>query len=103
MFQFDSPGSPASPQSNLAWNGLTALWRRLSPLARRKAGAKILEHLETLPLTTQSSVALIRLHDETLLLGITPHNITLLAKAPHGFDTNRAAEPMAAEGKPEHR
>jgi flagellar biogenesis protein FliO len=34
-----------------------------------------------MPLTAQSSLALVRLHDETLLLGITPQNITLLAKA----------------------
>ena len=33
-----------------------------------------------MPLTAQSSLAVVRLHDETLLLGITPQSITLLAK-----------------------
>jgi flagellar biogenesis protein FliO len=39
-----------------------------------------LEHLGSLPLTAQSSLALVRLQDETLLLGITPQTITLLTK-----------------------
>ena len=33
-----------------------------------------------MPLTAQSSLAVVRLHNETLLLGITPQSITLLAK-----------------------
>jgi flagellar biogenesis protein FliO len=39
-----------------------------------------LEHLVTLPLTAQVSLALVRLHDETLLLGITAQSVTLLTR-----------------------
>jgi len=57
---------------------------------RRAVGA--LEHLGSLPLTAQSSLALVRLHDETLLLGITPQNIRVLAKRPDGALTAAAQE-----------
>lgn len=34
-----------------------------------------------MPLTAQASLALVRLNGETLLLGVTAKNITLLAKS----------------------
>jgi len=58
-----------------------ALWRRLwQALSRRSATRGALEHLGSLPLTAQSSLALVRLNKETLLLGISPQGITLLTK-----------------------
>lgn len=61
--------------------GLCALFRRIVPgLGRRSAFGGALEHLGSLPLTAHSSLALVRLHRETLLLGITPQSITLLSK-----------------------
>jgi flagellar biogenesis protein FliO len=59
-------------------------------LARRSAVAGALEHLGSLPLTAQSSLALVRLNQETLLLGITPQGITLLTKA--GVETGSAPQ-----------
>lgn len=59
-----------------------ALWQRVMPALRRRAIAgNALEHLGSLPLTAQSSLALVRLQGETLLLGVTAQNISLLAKA----------------------
>ena len=59
----------------------SALWRRLwQALSRRSASHGALEHLGSLPLTAQSSLALVRLNKETLLLGVTPQGITLLTK-----------------------
>jgi hypothetical protein len=67
-----------------AWTGiagLTAFIRRIVPaLARRSSAAGALEHLGSLPLTAHSSLALVRLNKQTLLLGITPQGITLLSK-----------------------
>ena len=59
----------------------SALWRSLwQALSRRSATRGALEHLGSLPLTAQSSLALVRLNEETLLLGISPQGITLLTK-----------------------
>ena len=59
----------------------SALWRRWwQALSRRSTTRGGLEHLGSLPLTAQSSLALVRLNKETLLLGITPQGITLLTK-----------------------
>ena len=59
----------------------SALWRSLwQALSRRSATRGALEHLGSLPLTAQSSLALVRLDKETLLLGISPQGITLLTK-----------------------
>lgn len=60
---------------------LGAFLRRVFPtLGRRSALGGALEHLGSLPLTAHSSLALVRLYKETLLLGITPQSITLLSK-----------------------
>lgn len=91
MFHFNSQNSQTFQHGSLPWGGLSAFLTSLMPvLTRRNSGAKTLEHLESLPLTAQSSLALIRLHDETLLLGITPHSITLLAKGADPFKSNPA-------------
>jgi len=62
-------------------SGYAALLQRLVPALRRRGNlGNALEHLGSLPLTAQSSLALVRLQGETLLLGITPQSITLLTK-----------------------
>jgi flagellar biogenesis protein FliO len=62
----------------------------------------MLEHLGTMPLTAQSSLALVRLNGETLLLGITPQNISLLAKGndPKAGDSQTVPDLRATEVTP---
>lgn len=76
--------------------GLGGVLGRFLPAwtGRRAVGA--LEHLGSLPLTAQSSLALVRLHDETLLLGITPQNIRVLAKRPNDALPDPAKEERTA-------
>jgi flagellar biogenesis protein FliO len=70
---------PCDPWAGIA--GLAAFLRRIIPaLGRRAPAGGALEHLGSLPLTAHSSLALVRLNQETLLLGITPQGITLLTK-----------------------
>lgn len=91
MFQFTARNSLSSRSADFAWSSFSATVQRLIPsLARRKGAAHHLEHLETLPLTANSSVALIRAGKETLLLGITPQGISLLAKNPASAVESRA-------------
>jgi len=72
---------PASPAPGEGWSSGAAFWRRLLPaLSRRAIAGNALEHLGSLPLTAQSSLALVRLQGETLLLGVTAQSITVLAK-----------------------
>src|SRR5213594_591791 len=59
----------------------TLVGRWLPFATRRSATGASLQHIATLPLTPHSSVALIRVYDENLVLGITPHCVTLLTKA----------------------
>lgn len=71
-----------------------ALWQRIVPALRRRAVAgNALEHLGSLPLTAQSSLALVRLHGETLLLGVTAQSITLLTKGDANQPTATSPEP----------
>ena len=81
MFPFSSKNSPQGRQDGGGLSGYGALLQRLVPALRRRGNlGNALEHLGSLPLTAQSSLALVRLQDETLLLGITPQSITLLTK-----------------------
>jgi len=58
------------------------------------------QHLGTLPLTPQSSLALVRVYKETLVLGITAQSVTLLAKAhADGWRAGEAITNTAPEGK----
>jgi flagellar biogenesis protein FliO len=50
-------------------------------LPKRRAGEQSLQLLESVPLTTQVSVALIRFERETLVLGVTPQNVRVLARS----------------------
>jgi flagellar biogenesis protein FliO len=62
--------------------GLAFIARRLLPLlGQRYQPRSSLKHLGTLALTPQCSVALVEAGQETLVLGLTPHHVTLLAKA----------------------
>jgi flagellar biogenesis protein FliO len=65
--------------------GVTAVRVLVQRLAgafhRRQAAAGALEHLATLPLGAQPSLVLVRLGGETLLLGATAQQISLLTKS----------------------
>jgi len=81
VFPFRSKNSLHRRQGGGGLSGYTALLQRLVPALRRRGNlGNALEHLGSLPLTAQSSLALVRLQGETLLLGITPQSITLLTK-----------------------
>jgi flagellar biogenesis protein FliO len=81
VFQFSFKNSLQGRQGGTGLSGCAALLQRLMPVLRRRGNlGNALEHLGSLPLTAQSSLALVRLQDETLLLGITPQTITLLTK-----------------------
>lgn len=56
------------------------LRRLVLRVARQAPINGALEHLGSLSLTAQSSLALVRLQRETLLLAITPQSVTLLTK-----------------------
>jgi flagellar biogenesis protein FliO len=89
-------------------------FRRFAPLlGRRSLLGERVQHLGTLPLTTQSSLAVIRFNNETLLIGVTTQNMTLIARAPDEghWQGNVSAEsstmprvtphePFGAEGNP---
>jgi flagellar biogenesis protein FliO len=61
--------------------GVIAIVRRFAPqLGQRLQGAGRLQHLGLLSLTPQCSVALVQIGREILVLGLTPHTVTLLTK-----------------------
>lgn len=92
MFSFYTQQNSA--RAGAGWSSCAALWQRIMPALRRRAIAgNALEHLGSLPLTTQSSLALVRLHGETLLLGVTAQNISLLAKGEGADVAQLPAEP----------
>ena len=72
---------PARPKTALP-NFATAanLILRWLSLPARRATAHALQLLESVPLTAQASVALVRFESETLVLGVTPQGVTVLAK-----------------------
>jgi len=81
VFPFSSKNSREGRRDAGGLSGYAALLQRLLPALRRRGNlGNALEHLGSLPLTAQSSLALVRLQGETLLLGITPQSITLLTK-----------------------
>lgn len=61
--------------------GVAAIVRRLAPqLGRRFQRIGRLQHLDLLSLTPQCSIALVQMGRELLVLGLTPHAVTLLTK-----------------------
>lgn len=97
MFPFSFKNSSQMPHGGVMANYGALLQRLLPALRRRNSFGTALEHLGTMPLTAQSSLALVRLQGETLLLGITPQNITLLAKGKEGAALVGAAGADAAQ------
>lgn len=70
-----------APSSVGNFSALRALWQRvIGAFAGRRVGGGALEHLATLPLGPQPSLVLVRLGQQTLLLGATAQRINLLAK-----------------------
>ena len=94
-FMRSRPGFP----DLTALGGVIGRW--LPFAGRRSAVGTVLQHLGTLPLTTQSSLALVRVYEETLVLGITPQSVTLLTKAAaHDSNSIPACEDSIASGEP---
>lgn len=84
-------------------NGLiriNELLRRIfSGLGRRSAVGGALEHVGSLPLTAHASLALVRMREEMLLLGITAHGITLLSKIPDADVPRPSVTPQPLDAK----
>ena len=79
--------------------GWSLLAQRFLPSLRRHgSGQRALEQLDSLPLSAHSSLALVRWHDQTLLLGVTPQGISLLIQS----DDAKAASGRQLAGAPEN-
>ncbi len=79
-----------------------AMFQRMLPnLRRRSALDGALEHLGNVPLTAHASLALVRLYDDTLLLGVTPQSITLLSKGvdPSAFVAQRRSHQVGGDAE----
>ena len=75
--------NPVAPAGGIA--ALAAFFRRLIPaLGRRSSADGALEHLSSLPLTAHASLTLVRFNEQTLLLGVTPQGVTVLANGNRG-------------------
>jgi len=68
-------------------------------LGQRFRAAEYIKPLGLLTLTPQCSVAVVRAGRETLVLGLTPHAVTLLTKTP-ADDAVMQAEENQASGHP---
>jgi flagellar biogenesis protein FliO len=98
MFPFAKMAQPATsiPLSSLGiFRGF--LERMVPALRRRPIAGGALEHLATLPLNAHSSLVLVRLGEETLLLGATTQNISLLAKHRDDSPAARARQDERSE------
>jgi flagellar biogenesis protein FliO len=62
------------------FGGAAQLFVRSFFLPGRRVGEQSLKLLDNIPLTAQTSVALVRFERETLVLGVTPQRVTVLAK-----------------------
>jgi flagellar biogenesis protein FliO len=60
--------------------GLFRSFTRWLALPRRPAGEPSLQLLESVALTAETSIALLRFEQETLVLGVTPQSVTVLAR-----------------------
>lgn len=68
------------------FSGVTRLLVRWLSLPRRWSRNHVLKVLESVPLTTQASVALVRFEKEILVLGVTAQNVTVLVKKQEARD-----------------
>jgi len=82
---------PRQPAMQAFWRSLQGFLAKVR--IQRKVHALRVE--ETLPLGDKRFLALVRWNDETLLVGVTPQNITLLEP-----DANRRAGLAAGEPEP---
>jgi flagellar biogenesis protein FliO len=89
IFSRQLAGPKAAPADVTSVAGLIARWLAMPS---RRAATRSLHLLESVSLTAQASVALLRCGSETLVLGITSQNITVLAR---GASVDRAGEQQA--------
>jgi flagellar biogenesis protein FliO len=76
--------------------GVALLVRYFLPVfAQRSGGEGPLQRLGLLALTPQCSVALVRVGQETLVLGLTAHSMTLLTKIGGAFDQSAIRNPQS--------
>jgi flagellar biogenesis protein FliO len=61
--------------------GAAQYFMRWLSLPKRRVGHPTLQLLESVSLTAQASIALIRFEQETLVLGVTTRNVTVLARS----------------------
>ena len=77
--------------------GVALLVRRLLPVfAQHSRGDRSPKRLGMLALTPQCSVAVVRVGQETLVLGLTAHNVTLLTKIGEAFEQSAIRNPQSA-------
>lgn len=77
--------------------GAALLVRRLLPIfAQHSHGEGPLQRLGMLALTPQCSVAVVRVGQETLVLGLTAHSMTLLTKIGEAFEQSAIRNPQSA-------
>ena len=94
MFNGLKQNVPHARSGLLDFNSLSSVIGRWFSFGGRRSGlGTAVQHLGTLPLTPQSSLALVRVYKETLVLGITAQNITLLTRA--DVDSWRTGEMIA--------
>jgi flagellar biogenesis protein FliO len=60
--------------------GLVHSFIRWLSVPRRPAGKLSLQLLESVSLSAETSIALVGFEREVLLLGVTPHNVTVLVR-----------------------
>jgi flagellar biogenesis protein FliO len=83
--------------------GVALLARRFLPLLGQKYRPEgTLQHLGLLALTPQCSVALVRAGQETLILGLTPHSVTLLTKSGEPANQSAIRDPLRPDSSTGH-
>ena len=94
MFNGRKQNIPHTRPGLLDFNSLSSVIGRWFSFGGRRPGlGTAVQHLGTLPLTPQSSLALARVYKETLVLGITAQSVTLLTRA--NADSWRTGETIA--------
>jgi flagellar biogenesis protein FliO len=63
-------------------------------LPKRRSVEPSLQLLESVPVSAQASVVLIRFEQETFVLGVTPQNVTLLTKSAAPAGRPEALDPI---------
>jgi flagellar biogenesis protein FliO len=88
-------GHTMRPKNGLLdFAGASKLVLRWLSLPKRWAGKRSLQLLESVSLTAHASVALIRVERETLVLGVTPQNVTVLFRSATQDAPNEAGNPI---------